>query len=115
MILIEYPKCSTCKRAEKYLSEKGYKYIVRDIVKDTPSKEELTEIIEKSGKDIKKFLNTSGIKYRELGLKYKLEDMNNDEKIELLAGDGMLIKRPILLSDNKVLVGFKEKEWNELI
>lgn len=115
MILIEYPKCSTCKKAEKYLNNKGCQYTIRDIVKDTPNKEELEKLINQSNKEIRKFFNTSGIKYRELGLKDKLDNMTDSEKLELLASDGMLIKRPILLVDDKVLIGFKEKEWNEII
>lgn len=88
---------------------------MRDIVLDTPSVDELKKYISLSGKDIKKFFNTSGLKYRKLGLKDKLSYMSNDEMLYLLASDGMLIKRPLLVSNNDVLIGFKEKEWSEII
>ena len=110
-ILIGYPKCSTCKNAEKFLKDNNIKYEYRDIKLNTPTKEELIDIIETSNLDIKKFFNTSGLVYRSLNLKDKLDNMNFDEKIVLLSSDGMLIKRPILLINNKVLVGFKQKEW----
>lgn len=113
--LIYYPKCSTCIKAKKYLEENNIVFETRDIVLDTPSASELNNIINKSKKDIKKFFNTSGIKYRELGLKDKLSTMTEEEMINILATDGMLIKRPILISDDKVLIGFKEKEWRELL
>ena len=114
MKLIWYPKCSTCKNAKKYLDDKGYSFDTQDIVLETPSKEDLGLFISKSGKDISKFFNTSGMKYRELGLKDKLPTMSEDEKLDLLCSDGMLIKRPILVTDNKVYVGFREKEWSEI-
>lgn len=113
MLLFIYPKCSTCKKAVKYLEEKNIKFEVRDIVLERPSFLELKEIIKISGKDINKFFNTSGMKYRELGLKDKLSKMNDNEKIELLASDGMLIKRPMLVGEDFVLNGFREKEWQE--
>lgn len=108
-----YAKCSTCKRAENYLAEKKIQYIRRDIKLDNPSKEELRSWIDKSGLDIKRFFNTSGLKYKELNLKEKLLSMSDEEKIELLASDGMLVKRPILISEEFVLVGFKLEEWNQ--
>ena len=115
MLLILYPKCSTCINAKKFLENNNIKFETRDIVLDTPNEKELKEIISKSNKDIRKFFNTSGMKYRELGLKDKVPTMNEDEIIKLLTSDGMLIKRPILVCDDKVLVGFKEKEWSEII
>ena len=115
MIIINfiwYPKCSTCKRAKEYLNKRNIKYEERDIVLDKLSYREIENIIEKSGKDIKSLFNTSGLKYRELGLKDKLNNISFDEKIKLLSSDGMLVKRPILIDDNFVLIGFKEKEWS---
>lgn len=114
MLFIEYPKCSTCKRAKKYLEEKGVTFQDRNIVEENPTKEELTEWIRVSGLPVKKFFNTSGMKYRELGLKDKLTSMSQEEQIELLASDGMLVKRPLLIGDGRILVGFREKEWTDL-
>ena len=111
LLFIEYPKCSTCKRAKKHLENLGVDFEDRHIVEDNPTKEELAEWVEKSGYPVKKFFNTSGMKYRELGLKDKLPEMTDDEKLELLSSDGMLVKRPILIDKDKILVGFKEKEW----
>lgn len=113
-IFINYSKCSTCKKAKKVLEEKNIKYVDRNIVTDTPSYEELKEIIEKSGLSVSKFFNTSGLLYRSMNLKEELKNNSDDDKIKLLASNGMLIKRPILLTDDKVLVGFKEDEWNVL-
>lgn len=113
-IFIEYPKCSTCKKAKKWLEENSIEFIDRNIVTDTPTQEELTEWIERSGQDIKKWFNTSGLKYKELNLKDRLVNMSNEEKIELLASDGMLIKRPLLISDKGIFIGFKEEKWNEV-
>ena len=110
-----YPKCSTCMKAKKFLDEHNIKYEVRDIKGNNPSKDELDNFVKLSGKDINKFFNTSGLVYRSLGLKDKLNLMSYDEKLEVLSHDGMLVKRPILVLDNKVLVGFKEQEWNDLI
>lgn len=114
IILIWYPKCSTCKKAKAFLEEKHLTFKTRDIVLETPSIDEIREYISLSGKDIRKFFNTSGLKYRELGLKDKLPSMTETEMLSLLAEDGMLIKRPILVNDKQVLVGFKEKEWSEI-
>ena len=114
-IFIEYPKCSTCKKAKKWLEKNNIEFIDRNIVEETPTVEELIEWIQKSGKELKKWFNTSGLKYKELNLKEKLVDMSDKEKIELLASDGMLIKRPILVKNKKVYVGFKEDEWKELL
>lgn len=110
-IFIHYPKCSTCKKAKKFLDDNKIEYESRDIVKETPTEKELENWIEKSCLDIKRWFNTSGLKYKELKLKDKLINMTQAEKIKLLASDGMLIKRPILISDKDILIGFKEDEW----
>ena len=115
MLFIEYPKCSTCKKAKKWLGDKGIVFEDRHIVEKNPTAEELREWIKKSGLDIKRFFNTSGMKYRDLGLKDKLADMEEEEKLTLLSSDGMLVKRPLVVGDNVVLVGFKEKEWGEAL
>lgn len=111
MLFIEYPKCSTCRRAKKYLEDKGIEFQDRHIVEENPTEEELTEWIRMSGLPVKKFFNTSGMKYKELGLKDRLPGMSDEEQIRLLASDGMLVKRPLLIDGDRVLVGFKEKEW----
>ena len=113
MLFIEYPKCSTCKKAKKYLEEHGIEVEDRHIVEENPTKEDLAEWIRISGKPVKKFFNTSGMKYRELGLKDKLPQMSEEKQIELLASDGMLVKRPLLIDGEMVLTGFKEAEWPE--
>ncbi len=113
MLYVCYPKCSTCKKAENYLIEKNIEFTLRDIKSSNPSKDELKEWLGKSGLDIKRFFNTSGLKYKELNLKEKLSEMNEEEKLDLLASDGMLVKRPILVSDDFVLVGFKLAEWDQ--
>lgn len=113
MLFIEYPKCSTCKKAKKYLEEHGIEFEDRHIVEENPTKEELAEWIRISGKPVKKFFYTSGMKYRELGLKDKLPQMSEEKQIELLASDGMLVKRPLLIDGEMVLTGFKEAEWPE--
>ena len=113
-IFIEYPKCSTCKKAKKWLEENNIEFKDRNIIEETPTIEELTEWIKISGQDIKKWFNTSGLKYKELNLKEKLLDMSDTEKIKLLSSDGMLIKRPILVSKKGILTGFKEDKWNIL-
>ena len=115
MLFIEYPKCSTCKKAKKFLDDRNINYEDRNIVVDNPTKDELSNWIKMSSKDINKFFNTSGLKYRELNLKDKLKEMSDLEKIELLASDGMLVKRPIIVFDDKVLIGFKENEWENLL
>ena len=112
-LFIWYPKCSTCQKAKKWLQDNKIAFEERHILEETPTKNELEKWIKQSGLEIKKFFNTSGLKYKELNLKEKLPDMTEEEKIELLASNGMLIKRPLLISDTKVLVGFKEKEWRE--
>ena len=111
MLFIEYPKCSTCKKAKKHLEELGVSFEDRNIVEDNPTKEELTEWIAASRNPVRKFFNTSGMKYRELGLKDRLPQMTDEEKIELLATDGMLVKRPLLIDGDRILTGFKEAEW----
>lgn len=112
LLFIEYPKCSTCKKAKNYLESKNVQFIDRNIVTNNPTIDELKLWSKLSGKDINKFFNTSGLKYRELNLKDKLKNMSNDEKLKLLASDGMLVKRPILVMKNKCLIGFREDEWN---
>lgn len=114
-LFIWYPKCSTCQKAKKWLETNNISFVERHIVEETPSKEELEKWIEQSGLEIKKFFNTSGLKYKELNLKEKLPNMSDTEKIELLASNGMLIKRPLLINDKVILVGFKEKEWENFI
>ncbi len=115
-LFIEYPKCSNCKRAKDWLQKNNIDFEDRHIVESTPTKEELKKWINMSDKEIKSFFNTSGILYKSMNLKEKLKDMSDEEKIELLSSNGMLIKRPILITeDEKVLVGFKENEWIENI
>ena len=113
MIFLCYPKCSTCQKAKKYLDEKGIAYTLRDIKLENPTAEELAQWHAKSGLPLKKFFNTSGLIYKDLGLKDKLPQMSEEEQLRLLATDGMLVKRPILVGDGFVLVGFKEAEWSE--
>ena len=110
-----YPKCTTCLKAKKWLDDNKQEYELRDIKFDNPTLEELTEWYNKSGLPIKKFFNTSGLLYKSLDLKNKLPQMSEDEKLKLLATDGMLVKRPLLIGDNFVLVGFKEIEWEESV
>lgn len=114
MIFIEYPKCSTCKKAKKYLDNNNINYEERNIKENNPSKDELNRWIKKYDIEIKKLFNTSGIKYRELNLKEKLPSMTYEGKIDILSSDGMLLKRPILITDKKIIIGFKEKEYNDL-
>ena len=112
MLLVCYPRCSTCKKAQKWLDEHGVSYDYRDIKEDNPTESELRDWLDKSGLDVKRFFNTSGQLYKSMGLKDKLPDMSVDEKLRLLATDGMLVKRPILIDGGSVLVGFKEEEWS---
>lgn len=114
-IFIQYPKCTTCQKAKKWLEASKVEYQERHITEETPKAEELKEWIEKSKTDIKKWFNTSGLKYKELKLKDKLDQMSNEEKINLLASNGMLIKRPILVTDKGAIAGFKEEKWKEII
>jgi arsenate reductase len=113
LTIILYPKCSTCKAAVKSLKSKGNQVQTRDIVEETPTAEELKVLVARSGLELKKFFNTSGDVYRELGLKDKLAGMSEDEKYALLASNGMLIKRPIVTDGKKVTVGYKEEQYNE--
>lgn len=115
MLFICYPKCSTCQKAKKWLEEKGVKFDLRDIKTENPSKEELTAWYHKSGLPLKKFFNTSGLQYKALGLKEKLKEMNEEEQLALLASDGMLVKRPIMITKQRVLVGFREEEWKGIL
>ena len=110
---IQYPKCTTCKKAQKWLDENGVQYENINIVEETPSKEQLKAYYEASGLPLKKFFNTSGMKYREMELKDKLPSMSDDEQLELLASDGMLIKRPIVTDGKKLTLGFKESDFSE--
>lgn len=113
MLFVEYPKCTTCKKAKKWLEENGFQFDDRDIKADRPSEEELRRWHKESGLPLRRFFNTSGQIYREMKLKDRLPDMTEDEQFELLASDGMLVKRPIIVKDGDVLVGFKEAEWSE--
>ena len=115
MLLIHYPKCSTCQKAKKWLEGRKIEFEERDIKNQNPSKEEIKAWHLKSGMPLKKFFNTSGMIYRELGLKDKLADMTEEEQYELLASDGMLVKRPVLVTDTAVLTGFREKEWEKIL
>ena len=114
MLFIEYPSCSTCKKAKKFLIDHKAKFTARHIVEDTPTKEELHSWWKKSGLELKKFFNTSGKLYKEMQLKDRLKDMSDEEKLTLLSENGMLIKRPILVSENSVLVGFQEDSYKKL-
>ena len=109
-----YPKCTTCQKAKKWLDDNKIEYELRDIKLDNPTLEELTKWYNKSALPIKKFFNTSGLLYKSLDLKNKLPEMSEDEMLKLLATDGMLVKRPLLISDDYVLVGFKETEWESI-
>ena len=113
MTFICYPKCTTCQKAQKWLDENGISYTFRDIKMGNPTYNELTAWHERSGLPLKRFFNTSGLLYKSMGLKDKLPQMGEDEMLRLLATDGMLVKRPLLVSDEFVLVGFKETEWTE--
>ena len=115
MLFVCYPKCSTCKKAKKWLDEQGISYEDRHIIEDNPTVEELKDWHERSGLPLKRFFNTSGMKYRELGLKDKLPEMSEEEQYELLATDGMLVKRPLVVGDDFVLIGFKEALWKETL
>ena len=115
MLFICYPKCSTCQKARTWLDEKGIAYDFRDIKLENPTAEELTRWWKLSGLPLKKFFNTSGLQYKALGLKDKLPAMSEDEQIALLATDGMLVKRPVLITDKGVCPGFKPEEWAKLL
>ena len=112
MLFLEYPACSTCKKAKKWLEENGVSYTDRHIKENNPSYEELKHWLESSGLPVKKFFNTSGLQYRALELKDKLPNMSVEEQLQLLSTDGMLVKRPLVVTDEgKVLTGFKEADW----
>ena len=113
MLFVHYPKCTTCKRAKKWLDEHQISYEERDIKENNPSLEELKEWYQRSGLPLKRFFNTSGMLYKEMKLKDKLPEMSEEEQLELLASDGMLVKRPIVVTKERVLVGFKEAQWEE--
>ncbi len=113
-LFVNYPKCSTCVKAKKWLEENGVDFESRHIVENNPTKEELKKWITLSGQPIKKFFNTSGILYREMNLKEKVAQNNEDELLDILSTNGMLVKRPLLIGKDKVLIGFKEKEWEEI-
>ncbi len=116
VLFVEYPKCSTCKKAKKWLDEHGVDYTDRHIVEDNPTAEELAAWRERSGLPLRRFFNTSGMKYREHGVKAKLDaGMSDEEAYDLLATDGMLVKRPIVVTDDTVLVGFREPEWEQAL
>ena len=113
MLFICYPKCSTCQKARAWLDEKGIAYEFRDIKVDNPTADELRQWWKGSGLPLKKFFNTSGLQYKALGLKEKLPAMSEEEQLALLATDGMLVKRPLLIGEGFVLTGFRQKEWEE--
>lgn len=115
MVFLCYPKCTTCQKAKRWLEANHIAFEERHIVEANPTAEELREWVNRSGLPLKRFFNTSGMKYRELALKDKLPAMSDEEQIALLATDGMLVKRPMLISEDKVLVGFKESEWSETL
>lgn len=115
MLFVYYPKCSTCQRAKKWLEEKQIIFEARDVKLQNPTKEELIEWHQRSGLPLKKFFNTSGMLYREMQLKDRLPEMSEEEQYDLLASDGMLVKRPIVVTDDLVLVGFREKEWEKIV
>ena len=115
MLFLCYPKCSTCKKAKKWMEEHNLEYTERHIAEENPSYDELKEWYSASGLLLKKFFNTSGVLYKEMKLKDKLPQMSEEEQLELLASNGMLVKRPILVKDGRVLVGFKENEWEGLL
>jgi len=114
MKFICYLKCTTCQKAQKWLDENSFEYELRDIKINNPTKEELREWHSKSGLPLKKFFNTSGLKYKELGLSKKIAILSEDEQIDLLASDGMLVKRPIIVTEKSVLVGFNPVEWGNI-
>lgn len=110
-----YPKCTTCKKAEKWLESKGIEYNLRNIKEANPTEEELRQWHSRSGEVLRKFFNTSGLLYKSMELKTKLPEMSEDEMYALLATDGMLVKRPLLITEDKVLIGFKEALWEETL
>ena len=115
MLFVQYPKCSTCQKAKKWLEAHEIMFTERHIVEDHPAYDELKQWYEKSGLPLKRFFNTSGMLYKSMQLKDRLPDMSEEEQLKLLATDGMLVKRPLLICKDKVLVGFKEAEWEEKV
>ena len=115
MIFLCYPKCTTCQKAQRFLDAHGAAYTLRDIKADRPAREELTAWHAQSGLPLRRFFNTSGLQYRALGLNDRLELMSEDEQLDLLATDGMLVKRPMLILNDRVLVGFREAEWAQAL
>lgn len=115
MLFLQYPPCSTCKKAKNWLDEHGIEYTARHIKEENPTYEELKEWYGRSGLPLKKFFNTSGLVYKSLGLKDKLPGMTEEEQLRLLASDGMLVKRPLVILEDKILAGFREKEWNDAL
>ena len=113
MIFVEYPKCTTCKRAKNWLDEHGIEYTDRNIKEENPTYDELKEWHKLSGLPLKKFFNTSGMLYRSMELKSKLDAMSEEDQLKLLSSDGMLVKRPIVIKNGKVIVGFKSEEWEK--
>jgi arsenate reductase len=113
MFFVEYPKCTTCKRAKNWLDEHGIEYTDRNIKEENPTYDELKEWHKLSGQPLKKFFNTSGMLYRSMELKSKLDTMSEEDQLKLLSSDGMLVKRPIIIKDGKVIVGFKSEEWEK--
>ena len=115
MLFICYPKCTTCKKAQAYLDARGAAYEVRDIKLENPTEDELRQWWKTSGLPLKRFFNTSGLLYKSMELKDRLATMSEDEQLTLLASNGMLVKRPLLITDNAVIPGFREKEWENAI
>lgn len=114
MLFIEYPKCTTCQKAKKWLDTNNISYTDRHIVEDNPTYEELKAWYERSGLPLKRFFNTSGLLYKDMNLKDKLPTMSEEEQLRLLATNGMLVKRPLIVAENLILTGFKETEWEQL-
>ena len=113
-IIVCYPKCGTCQKAEKWLKTNGVEYAYRPIKEENPSKAELIEWLSKSGLPVNKFFNTSGLLYKEYNMKEKLKSLSEAELLDILASNGLIVKRPVLVTGDKVLVGFKEEEWKNL-
>ena len=115
MLFVEYPKCSTCQKAKKWLDSHGVVYVDSHIREENPTLEELKEWHRRSGLPLKRFFNTSGMLYREMGMKDRLPSMSEEEQYSLLASDGMIVKRPIVVGEDFILVGFREKEWETVL
>ena len=113
MLFIEYPKCSTCQKAKQWLIDNGIEFADRNIKEQNPNYDELKEWYARSGLELKRFFNTSGLLYKSMNLKDRLPEMSEDEQLKLLASDGLLVKRPLIITDKAILTGFREKEWAE--